>query len=81
LLSLPAIAGATLIQCLRMESIDGFITALPSGWLVGCILASASGYLALVFLRRVVISGRFKAFAVYCAALGAISILFDYMTR
>jgi hypothetical protein len=48
LLSLPAIAGATLIQCLKMESIDGFITALPSGWLVGCILASASGYLALV---------------------------------
>lgn len=81
LLSLPAIAGATLIQCLRMESIDGFITALPSGWLVGCVLASASGYLALVFLRRVVISGRFKAFAVYCAALGAISILLEYMTR
>lgn len=81
LLSLPAIAGATLLQCLRMDSIDGFVTALPSGWLGGCILASVSGYLALVILRRLVIGGRFKAFAVYCAALGTISILLDYMTR
>lgn len=78
LLSIPAIAGATIFQCMEMRGVDEFIATLPSGWLWGCALAFGSGYLSLAIVRRMVISGRFKLFAIYCAILGVISILLGH---
>lgn len=64
LLSIPAIAGAALLE---LPSFDG---ALPAGWAAGAAVAFVSGFAALALLRRVVVSGRWRAFAVYCGALG-----------
>jgi len=75
LLSLPAICGATLLG-FRQAAIS---TSMPAGPVVaGTFAAAAAGYLALVFLLKVVDAGRLYRFAPYCWAVGLAAIL---MTR
>ncbi len=69
LLSLPAIAGAALLE---LPSYDG---VLPAGWAAGAAVAFLSGFAALLLLRKTVVRGRWRIFAVYCGALGLCAIL------
>lgn len=67
LLSIPAVGGALLLKLLE----PGAGAALgPSTWIGGTV-ALGTGYVALRALRRVVKQGRFWAFALYLAPLGA----------
>jgi len=67
LLSLPAVAGATLLSLRHFEEIQ----ALGVGALIGGVVALVVGYLALVWLRAIVNQGRFWLFALYLVPLGA----------
>ncbi|MFK7990378.1 MAG: undecaprenyl-diphosphate phosphatase [Sandaracinaceae bacterium] len=67
LLSLPAVAGATLLSLRHHEE----MTALGTGGIVGGVVAFAVGLGALVWLRHLVNRGRFWTFAIYLAPLGA----------
>lgn len=71
LLSLPAIAGAALLQVRDLGGMTAFLADLPEGWLPGALVAFVAGYAALVVLRRVVLAGRLRGFALYCALLGS----------
>ena len=73
LISIPAIAGATLLEILEMIKI-GRVT-LPPYWWLGALLAFSLGFCSLVLLRNFVIKGRFKCFSIYCSALAFIMIL------
>ncbi|MCL1941174.1 MAG: undecaprenyl-diphosphate phosphatase [Synergistaceae bacterium] len=72
LLSVPAIAGATLLEILAMFK-AGEVT-LPSYWWLGAFLAFSLGLLSLVLLRRFVVGGRWRLFSVYCAFLAFVMI-------
>jgi undecaprenyl-diphosphatase len=76
LLSLPAIMGATLLEGMKASKMG---TSLPDGWLLACTVAFVCGLLSLHLMKRVVIFGKWKYFALYCllvAALGfAIGII------
>lgn len=70
LLSLPAIAGAVLLELRHGLSVGD----LPPGWMWGALAAFLTGYAALRFLRRIVVRGQLRLFAVYCACIGALAL-------
>ena len=72
LLSLPAIAGASLLE---MRHSDAF-SALPSGSAAAAVVSFAAGLLSLFVLHRTVVAGRWKFFSFYCAALGLAALLY-----
>ena len=69
LLSLPAVTGAALLEL--SEGIQA--AELPQGWAAGAFL---SGIAALYLLRRFVLRGKWRAFALYCAAAGLLTLVF-----
>jgi undecaprenyl-diphosphatase len=72
LLSVPAILGAMLLEVpglLRGASV------LPGGWFPAMLAAFALGYLSLTLLRRLVLSGRWAYFGIYCFFLGLVAIV------
>lgn len=66
LLSLPAVAGATLLSLRHTEE----LRALGLSGVVGGIAAAIVGLAALIWLRALVDQGRFWWFAVYLVPLG-----------
>ncbi len=71
LLSLPAVIGA-----LGLELVDSAGSNVPlSASVVGFIAAAFSGYLALVWLMRLLAAGRFFVFAPYVWLVGAATLL------
>jgi undecaprenyl-diphosphatase len=66
LLSIPAIVGATVLELRDLDELG----ALGTGATVGAGVAFASGLLALLVLRRLVVAGRLWIFAVYLIPLG-----------
>ncbi len=66
LLSLPAVAGAMVLELRHWDE----IVALGPGAMVGGIMALVIGYLALRWLRALVDQGRFWMFALYLVPVG-----------
>ena len=69
LLSIPAIIGANLYSL----SVEEFV--FDVNVVVGIIFAFVFGYLALIWLRRWLISGKLKYFGYYCLFIGVITIV------
>ncbi|MDR3265062.1 MAG: undecaprenyl-diphosphate phosphatase, partial [Synergistaceae bacterium] len=67
LMSISAIAGASLLESRNL--LRGSVV-LPSGWLFGVAIAFALGWFSLALLRRLVLSGRWAYFGIYCFLLG-----------
>lgn len=70
LLSLPAIVGAALLEARHVSGVPA------SGWLAAMAVAFCSGLAALYLLRRVTLAGKWRVFAVYCAAVGLLAVLY-----
>ena len=66
LLSLPAVAGATVLSLRHTEE----LRALGTAGIVGGVVAAIVGLAALIWLRALVNQGRFWTFAVYLIPLG-----------
>jgi undecaprenyl-diphosphatase len=75
LLSLPAVAGATLLKTVEMVR-AGFIHAEVLQIIVGTVIAFGSGYMAIKFLLRILERGQISWFALYCLVAGILGILF-----
>lgn len=72
LLSLPAITGAAVLE-LRHSAGAG--VSLPEGWLGGALFAFVFGLIALYWLHRTLLRGRWWIFALYCGALGLVALI------
>ena len=70
LLSLPAIAGAAVLELANKETLG----TLGVGAWVGGAVALLTGYVALVLLRRVVFVGKLWMFALYLIPVGALLV-------
>ena len=73
LMSVPAILGAALLEALHVLRIAS--VTMPNGWIFAAGAAFCVGYLALAFLRRLVLSGRWAYFGVYCFFLGLAAVV------
>lgn len=70
LLSVPAVAGATLMEMLDAGGVGPFTASLPYSWPLGFLAAALSGFLSLVVLKRVSLFGAWWFFGAYCLAVG-----------
>ena len=75
LLSLPVIAGATLLKTKDLIMNGGASEGLAA-LLVGTVVSFASGYFAIKILLRVIERGKIRLFALYCLIVGILGILF-----
>jgi len=75
LLSIPAILGATLYQLRNIESISQPWPLL----LTGIIVAAVFGFIALTFLVRLIMKGKFSSFSYYCFFIGLVALLSSFL--
>ncbi len=75
LLSLPVIAGATLLKVKELLVDGGSSEGLPA-LVVGMLVSFASGYVAIKFLLRIIERGKLRWFSLYCLVVGVLGILF-----
>jgi len=72
LLSIPAILAAMLGSA---TGVSQLLTADPVAVAAGTLAAAVTGWLAIEIMMRAVRLGRLAPFAVYCAVLGAVTLL------
>lgn len=74
LLSLPAVAGATILKVVDVVQ-EGFDTTLLPIYGVGMVLSFVVGYFSIQLVKLLARKGKFGAFSYYCWAAGAMSLL------
>jgi undecaprenyl-diphosphatase len=75
LLSLPVIAGATLLKVSDLFRNGG----AAEGWVqlvLGTLTAFASGYFAIRILLKIIQRGKLSSFSFYCLTVGALAIVY-----
>ena len=75
LISIPAILGATLLECLKYVK-GGEAVFLPEGWIAGAVVAFVLGMASLKFMKGLVDAGKWVYFGLYCLVIGAVAVLF-----
>ena len=76
LLSIPAIIGDLAVEAYHDRgSFSQGVGVSPLNLLIGLVFAVLAGYLAIVLVKKLVLSQRFHYFAVYTFALGIILII------
>lgn len=73
LISIPAIAGASLLTFIKADLAE--LTANAGPYLVGLVLSAAVGYLCIRTLLRMLKNHTFHYFGYYCGAVGVIAII------
>lgn len=79
LLSIPAVLGANILQIKDVVEAGGFDVHLLPGYLLGMAAAAVCGYLSIRLVRMVADKGKFGAFAYYCLAVGAVTVLMSFL--
>ena len=74
LLSVPVIAGASLLEGYKIFRQGNTLGAMPL--LVGTVVSAITGYFAIKVLLKIMEKGKFSWFSFYCLAIGIIGILF-----
>lgn len=74
LLSIPAVLGANILEIKHVVE-AGIEPKMIPACLLGLVAAAVSGYLSIRLVRMVTDKGKFGAFAYYCWAVGAITII------
>ncbi|MBO8130212.1 MAG: undecaprenyl-diphosphate phosphatase [Candidatus Marinimicrobia bacterium] len=74
LLSLPAILGANVLELMQVGNEESSIPFLF--YLVGFVSAFISGFIAIKVLIKMVQTGRFSLFSIYCISLGILILIF-----
>ena len=74
LMSIPAILGANILS-LKDAIADGIIWGDVPVYIVGVAVAALSGYACIRLLKMIAAKGKFGAFAYYCWAVGALTLV------
>ena len=77
LISIPAILGATLLECLKFLK-GAEIIYLPEGWIWAAAAAFILGLASLKFMKGLVDAGKWAYFGVYCLIIGLIAVGFGF---
>ncbi|MDE7262101.1 MAG: undecaprenyl-diphosphate phosphatase, partial [Oscillospiraceae bacterium] len=79
LLSIPAVLGANILQIKDVVAAGGIDVNLLPAYLAGVIVAAVSGYFSIRLVRLVADKGKFGAFAYYCCAAGAVTVILSFL--
>jgi len=81
LASLPAVAGAAVLTAARnAEAIASFTWQDMAAYVIGPLVAAATGYAAIGAVMKTVTRGRFVWFAPYCAILGGGAVIYGLVS-
>lgn len=78
LLSIPAVLGANFLSLIDIIRGGVDLSQLPV-YFVGIVVAAISGFASLRLLRFIASRGKFGAFAYYCWAVGALTIVLKFL--
>jgi undecaprenyl-diphosphatase len=78
LMSIPVMLAAGLLETLDVLKLPGLGQFLPV-ILIGTLVAAVVGYLSIHWLLRFLTKNSLKGFAIYCAALGALVLIINYV--
>lgn len=80
LMSLPAVLGATLLEVVKtMKAETAVADGMLGKYLLGMVIAGVVGYFAIKLVNLLASKGKFGAFAYYCWAVGAVSLIAYYV--
>lgn len=74
IMSIPAILGAMILQLGDVANVS-LSAGEIAGYIVGMIVAAVVGFICIKIMMAIVQSKKFKGFAFYCLAIGAISVI------
>lgn len=74
LMSVPAVLGANLLSLIKALQSNVDWSSMPA-YLVGTLVAFATGYFSIVLLRRLLDNGKFGKFAYYMWGVGAFAFI------
>ena len=77
LMSIPAILGANILSL--KDAMETVIWADLPVYLVGVVVAAASGYACIRLLKMIAAKGKFGAFAYYCWAVGLVTLILTFV--
>ena len=77
LMSIPAILGANILSL--KDAVETVIWADVPVYLVGVVVAAASGYACIRLLKMIAAKGKFGAFAYYCWAVGLVTLILTFV--
>ncbi len=80
LMSLPAVLGANILTLKDAMEVGIDLELLPV-YLVGTLVAAVVGYFAIHLVNLLADKGKFGAFAYYCWAVGAISLVANFLVE
>lgn len=78
ILSIPAILGAFIAEAGNFASAD-MTVGIGFAFVFGMIISAVVGYMTIHYLLKIVHKGKFRYFAVYCFAIGILSLVFNYI--
>ena len=80
IMSIPAVLGALVLELFDIGSES--VTAGDVGcFIVGMLIATVIGYIALRLVMNIIVSRYFKFFAAYCALIGIVSIVVYFVKK
>ena len=74
LLSIPVIAGATLLATYKLVTLGTTIGFLQI--IIGIVMSAIAGYVGIKLLLRIMEKGKFSWFSLYCLVIGIFGIFF-----
>lgn len=77
LMSIPAILGANILKL--KDAMETVVWADVPMYLVGVVVAAASGYACIRLLKMIAAKGKFGAFAYYCWAVGLVTLILTFV--
>ena len=76
IMSIPAILGAVVVKLGDLKN-EAFGSANLPGYILGTIVAGVTGYFSIKYMLKLIKNKRYTGFAIYCAVLGAVAIVFS----
>lgn len=81
LLSLPAVAGATLLKIVKVIGGDGINPDVLPIYLTGMLVAGVVGYFSIRLVKLLADKGKFGKFAYYCWIVGAVALAASFFVK
>lgn len=81
LMSLPAVLGANILTLKDVLEIGAMDASMLPIYLVGTVVSAVVGYFAIRLVNLLTDKGKFGAFAWYCWAMGAVSLIATFLVK